>query len=135
MPGYLNTYLGVLEKYRVVPTFPIVANLIRRHPQFIREFNDRNIDFAIHYHKDFAPLSVKQQRRQIEMAIKVSKEVHLRFCGFRCPYLRWIPITSLEEGLSKTYEWLTFSRLNEMKQVLVKMPFQAKSSSSGPSRM
>ncbi len=38
--------------------------------------------------------------------------------------LRWIPSTPLEEGLSKTYEWLISNKLKETKKTTVEIPSQ-----------
>lgn len=86
----LNRYIDITEKFGCVPTFPVTAVTLRRHPELIRKIAKRGVELAIHgyIHIDYKSLSLEEQARHFAKAIDTFKSCHIPFKGFRAPYLR-----------------------------------------------
>lgn len=86
----LDQYCSLTRELGCVPTFPITAVVLKRHPALIREFSEAGIEFAVHgnIHVDHGVLSLEEQTRHFRKAIETFKECRLPFVGFRAPYLR-----------------------------------------------
>src|SRR4030042_3390443 len=69
----LNRYLDVTGKYGCVPTFPIPAVTLNRHPDLIRNLARRGAEFAVpgYIHTDYGAVSLQEQRRHFEKAINI----------------------------------------------------------------
>jgi peptidoglycan/xylan/chitin deacetylase (PgdA/CDA1 family) len=86
----LNRYVDITEKFDCVPTFPLTAVSLSRHPKLIRKLSDRGVEFAVHgyIHTDYRSLPVETQTRHFEKAIDVFESCQICYTGFRAPYLR-----------------------------------------------
>ena len=73
-----------------MPTFPITAVTLARHPDFIRELYDQGVEFAVHgyLHIDYKMLPLSEQVRHFKKAIDIFKIYEIPFVGFRAPFLR-----------------------------------------------
>lgn len=91
----LNRYLDITGKYGCVPTFPITAVTLNRHPNLIRNLSRRGAEFAVHgyIHADYGAISFQEQKRHFEKAINIFESCQIPFSGFRAPYLRINPGT------------------------------------------
>lgn len=86
----LNKYVDVAKACGCLPTFPITAVVLGRHPQLVRALSRRGVEFAVHgyVHNDYRQMDQREQTKQIEEAVKVFQASNIPFCGFRAPYLR-----------------------------------------------
>ncbi len=86
----LNRYRDITAKFGCVPTFPLTAVTLKRHPKLIRELSRKGVEFAIHgyIHTDYSSLSLEEQLRHFKKAIDTFKRYQIPFIGFRAPYLR-----------------------------------------------
>lgn len=86
----LNKYVSVTEGFGCVPTLPITAVTLDRHPQLIKELSRRGVEFAVHgyIHADHRALSLAEQIRHFKKAIEIFQSRSIPFVGFRAPYLR-----------------------------------------------
>lgn len=87
----LNTYVDITKEFGCMPTFPITAASLKRHPELIRKLRDKGVELAVHgyIHTDYAQLPLEEQIKHFERAIDIFKSCQIPFKGFRCPYLRW----------------------------------------------
>jgi len=87
----IKFYLDLLKKYNIQATFPVTADLLMKNDHMINSLIDDHIDFAVHgyNHIDYSQLSQNEQKAHFDMAIRVFKRSHVKFAGFRCPYLRY----------------------------------------------
>lgn len=87
----LNLYLSILQKKNVIPTFPITADALDKHPKLIKRLYHNGVEFAVHGYKhvDHSRLSRKALLRHIEKAIKIFEKHDIPFSGFRFPYLKY----------------------------------------------
>ena len=86
----LDQYCSITHELGCVPTFPITAVVLKRHPKLIRAFWERGIEFAVHgnIHVDYGVISLEEQIKHFQKAINTFKECRLPFVGFRAPFLR-----------------------------------------------
>ncbi len=86
----LNRYCAATRNLGCVPTFPITAVILKRHPELIRKLSREGIEFAVHgyIHTDYKPLSSEEQTRHFKKAIDAFRICQIPFAGFRAPYLR-----------------------------------------------
>ncbi len=86
----LYRYATVTRNLDCVPTFPITAVTLKRHPKLIRELYQQGIEFAVHgyIHTDYGVLPLKEQMKHFKKAINVFEWSQLPFTGFRAPFLR-----------------------------------------------
>jgi peptidoglycan/xylan/chitin deacetylase (PgdA/CDA1 family) len=86
----LSRYSEVTLNLGCVPTFPITAVTLQRHPGLIREFSRRGIEFAVHgyIHIDYSQLTLEEQVRHFRKAIGVFEKCRVPFTGFRAPFVR-----------------------------------------------
>jgi len=86
----LNRYVDVTEKLGCVPTFPVTAVLVKRHPEVIRRLCNRGVELAIHgyVHTDYKSVCLEEQLRHFNKAITIFDSYRIPFSGFRAPFLR-----------------------------------------------
>ena len=86
----LSRYSDITAEFGCVPTFPIPAVTLRRHPELIRKLSRKGIEFAVHgnIHGDYKLLSPEEQTRHLKKAIDNFRLCQIPFTGFRAPYLR-----------------------------------------------
>ncbi len=86
----LRRYSEITRQAGCVPTFPITAVTLRRHPKLIRELHQQGVEFAVHgyIHTDYGILPLKEQDRHFKKAIEVFKDCQVPFTGFRAPFVR-----------------------------------------------
>ncbi len=86
----LKRYAVVSHDMGCVPTFPITAVILKRHPKLIRELCQRGVEFAIHgyVHTDYGVMSEEEQAKHFKKAIETFEECQVPFTGFRAPFLR-----------------------------------------------
>lgn len=91
LENLLASYINLLLKFNVTPTFPVTANIIKRYPQTIKKLQDKGAKFEVHgyVHIDYSRLNLEQQESHFKRAIKVFKKNKIAFTGFRAPYTRW----------------------------------------------
>lgn len=86
----MNGYCAVTEKLGCVPSFPLTAVTLKRHPKLIRKLSGKGVEFVVHgyTHTDYKSLSSEEQTRHFRKAIDTFRECQIPFTGFRAPYLR-----------------------------------------------
>lgn len=86
----LNKYCTVTRDLGCVPTFPITAVILKRHPELIKKLSDNGIEFAVHgyIHIDYKTLPLHEQLTHYEKAIDIFETCQVPFTGFRAPFLR-----------------------------------------------
>jgi hypothetical protein len=90
MEQRLDRYVDITKKFGSVPTFPITAVTLRRHPDIIRKLSRRGVEFAVHgyVHTDYRSQSLERQSRHFIKAMAIFRNCGIPFTGFRAPYLR-----------------------------------------------
>ena len=91
METKLDQYIDILQKYDVNPTFPITAEVLKRHPRIIEKYSNDGIEFAIHgyQHTDYSKLSEGELLQHLGKSVGVFKKNNITFSGFRFPYLKY----------------------------------------------
>ena len=91
MEDRLREVLRIVEPFDGVPTLPITAAALQRHPRVVARFATLGIEFAVHgfYHVDHRGLDAVVQDRQLAEARRLFEAAGLPAVGFRAPYLRW----------------------------------------------
>jgi peptidoglycan/xylan/chitin deacetylase (PgdA/CDA1 family) len=86
----LRRYGAVARDLGCVPTFPITAVTLKRHPRLIRELSRQGIEFAVHgyIHIDHSLLTLEEQVEHFRKAIGIFKKCQVPFTGFRAPFVR-----------------------------------------------
>jgi peptidoglycan/xylan/chitin deacetylase (PgdA/CDA1 family) len=86
----LNRYSIVTRNLGCVPTFPITAVILKRHPRLIKELCQNGVEFAIHgyIHTDYGVLPLREQLLHYEKAINTFNICQVPYTGFRAPFLR-----------------------------------------------
>jgi peptidoglycan/xylan/chitin deacetylase (PgdA/CDA1 family) len=86
----LKRYCATVGEFGCVPSLPITAKTLQRHPKLIHKLANDGVEFAVHgyIHIDHQPLSSEQQSQHFQEAIKVFNSLEIPFKGFRAPYLR-----------------------------------------------
>jgi peptidoglycan/xylan/chitin deacetylase (PgdA/CDA1 family) len=86
----LRRYHAVTSNLGCVPTFPITAVILKRHPGLIRELSRDGVEFAIHgyIHTDHGVMSLEEQAEHFKKAVNTFKVCQVPFTGFRAPFLR-----------------------------------------------
>ncbi len=86
----LDRYSSITGKFGCVPTFPIPAVILKRHPNIFRKPGMSGVELAVHgyIHTDHSSLSFEEQTRDFKKAIDTFKSYQIPFTGFRAPYLR-----------------------------------------------
>jgi peptidoglycan/xylan/chitin deacetylase (PgdA/CDA1 family) len=86
----LNRYSETTRHLGCVPTFPVPAVTMKRHPRLIRDLHDRGIEFAVHgyIHIDYGVLEPAEQEKHFQKAITTFRDNKIPFTGFRAPFLR-----------------------------------------------
>lgn len=83
----LNRYCVLTRELGCVPTFPITAVTLKRHPGLIRELCHQGVEFAVHgyVHIDYGVLSEEEQIEHYQKAINIFNSCQVPFTGFRAP--------------------------------------------------
>jgi peptidoglycan/xylan/chitin deacetylase (PgdA/CDA1 family) len=91
MDRNLDHFASVLERYGCGATFPITAIALARTKTNIANYQNRNIEFAVHglFHVDQTSLSKDKLVLHFERSRKLFDAKKILISGFRCPYLRW----------------------------------------------
>jgi peptidoglycan/xylan/chitin deacetylase (PgdA/CDA1 family) len=86
----LDRYHVITQKTGCVPTFPITAVTLKRHPWIIRDYCNRGMEFAIHgyVHIDYRMLTREEQVEHFRKAISTFEKCRVPFTGFRAPFVR-----------------------------------------------
>lgn len=86
----LKRYDAVARDLGCVPTFPVTAVVLKRHPQIIRELCRQGVEFAVHgfVHMDYGVIPLEGQVRDFAQAIQTFRSCGVPFGGFRAPFLR-----------------------------------------------
>jgi peptidoglycan/xylan/chitin deacetylase (PgdA/CDA1 family) len=92
----LNRYCTVTEDLGCVPSFPLTAVTLKRHPGPIKRLSKKGVEFTVHgyIHTDYKLISAKEQARHFQKAGKIFDDSGISFKGFRAPYLRINNMTS-----------------------------------------
>jgi peptidoglycan/xylan/chitin deacetylase (PgdA/CDA1 family) len=92
----LEKYCAVTSSLGCIPSFPLTAVTLKRHPAIIRNLGKRGVEFAVHgyIHTDYKPVCSEEQTRHFQRAIDTFREHQIAFRGFRAPYLRTSSETS-----------------------------------------
>ncbi|MCK5145983.1 polysaccharide deacetylase family protein [bacterium] len=77
-------------KYKIHPTFPVTASVVKRHPEIFKEAQDLGVEFAVHglKHIDYTQLPDRDVMQHAQKAIDIFNLHGINTCGFRYPYLR-----------------------------------------------
>jgi hypothetical protein len=86
----LFEYSDITSSLGCVPTFPITAVILKRHPGLIKKLGENGAEFAIHgyIHTDYRELSFQEQLAHYEKAINIFKMYGVPYTGYRAPFLR-----------------------------------------------
>lgn len=86
----LSRFSTVTRNLGCVPTFPITAITLKRHPRIVRELHQQGVEFAVHgyIHTDYGVVPLREQVKHFKRAIDTFKECGVPFTGFRAPFLR-----------------------------------------------
>lgn len=92
----LTHMVRVADAGGLLPTLPITAVVLDRHPHHIRELAQAGVEFPIHglYHNDHLTESSAVQRDDVLQAMATFARHGLTAHGFRAPYLRADEATS-----------------------------------------
>jgi hypothetical protein len=87
----LESYSALTTRAGCVATLPITAVILKRHPELIRRFNQKGLEFAIHgyVHIDYQQLTADAQIEHFKKAINTFDSCQVPYTGFRAPYLRY----------------------------------------------
>lgn len=94
-PAKMDRTIGrlarILAEFDCSATFPLTASALTRGRGILEKYQDQGIEFALHglYHGDHSQVSLDQHLDQLNRAQQEFEMHHLRYSGFRCPYLRW----------------------------------------------
>ena len=86
----LRRYSTITLNLGCVPSFPITAVILKRHPKLIRKLSQQGVEFAVHgyIHTDYGVLPFEKQKRHYKKAIDTFIKYRVPFTGFRAPFLR-----------------------------------------------
>ena len=86
----LQNYQSITEELGCVPTFPITAVVLKRHPELIKQMSDQGVEFAVHgyVHVDYYVIPQSVQEKHYQDASILFREKNIPFAGFRAPFLR-----------------------------------------------
>ena len=86
----LRRFGAVTNQLDCVPTFPITAVTLRRHPTVVKELSRKGVEFAVHgyIHTDYGVLDLEEQLRHFGKAVHTFKECEVPYTGFRAPFVR-----------------------------------------------
>jgi hypothetical protein len=91
METKLDQYINILREHNIVPTFPITAEVLKRHPHIIEKYANDGVEFAIHglQHIDYSNLSEEELFQHLGKSIDLFRQNNILFSGFRFPYLKF----------------------------------------------
>ncbi|MBI4304238.1 MAG: polysaccharide deacetylase family protein [Chloroflexi bacterium] len=86
----LYKYNAIAHDLGCVPTLPVTAVVLKRHPKIISKLSKNGIEFAVHgyIHCDYGVLPLEEQAVHFGKAIDTFKDCSVTFTGFRAPFLR-----------------------------------------------
>lgn len=86
----LKDYQALTRELGCVPTFPITAVVLQRHPRIIRDLHDQGVEFAVHgyVHIDYGVIPEAEQSTHYQNAVDIFQACRVPFTGFRAPFLR-----------------------------------------------
>jgi peptidoglycan/xylan/chitin deacetylase (PgdA/CDA1 family) len=86
----LKRYCTVTERLGCVPSFPLTAVTLKRHPETLQKLSKQRVELAVHgyIHTDYKKLSSEVQTRHFKKAVDTFRDFQISFAGFRAPYLR-----------------------------------------------
>ncbi len=85
----LKRYCAITWEMDCVPTFPITAVTLKRHPRLIKELCSQGIEFDIHgyFHIAYGVLTEEEQIEHFKKAIENFNRCQIPYTGFRGPLL------------------------------------------------
>jgi peptidoglycan/xylan/chitin deacetylase (PgdA/CDA1 family) len=91
MERNLARFAEVLEQFNCGASFPVTAVTLSRNRRAIQQYQERNIEFAVHgyYHTDHTRLPKEVLIKQLDRSRRLFELHHVTSSGFRSPYLRW----------------------------------------------
>lgn len=91
MESKLKRYLDIVQQQGIIPTFPITAKAVERHPGLIQKLSDNGVEFAVHgyEHVHYPTLAPDAAFKHIRNASEIFIEHNVTYSGFRFPYLSW----------------------------------------------
>ena len=91
MESKLNQYINILREHNISPTFPITAEILKRHPHIIEKYLNDGVEFAIHgyQHTDYSMLSEEELLQHLGNSVALFEKNNITFSGFRFPYLKF----------------------------------------------
>jgi len=89
MERALKRFIATTEQYDCRPTLPIVAVVLARNPEPVRQLQARGIEFAVHglTHSALNEYPVEKQREQLRRALDIFSRHGVQASGLRSPYL------------------------------------------------
>jgi hypothetical protein len=106
--------LACLVRLNCLPTFPVPAMVVQKHPKFITHLASLGAEIAVHgyNHIDLKSCSSHQASQELLRAVEVFNQFGLEAHGFRCPYLsctdeliRTIPRGVFEYSSNRAIRW------------------------------
>ena len=72
----LKLYSNILRRYGTRPTFFVTAKILSRHPEVIKQFSERGVEFGYHGYKhiDHTQLSYKRLSQYHKRRMRVDKQ-------------------------------------------------------------
>jgi hypothetical protein len=91
MEAKLDQYVNILREHNIRPTFPITAEVLKRHSRVIEKYLNDGVEFAIHgfQHIDYSKLSEEEIFQHLGKSIDLFRQNNILFSGFRFPYLKF----------------------------------------------
>jgi len=87
---YLFDFVRLMKDYDIIPTLPVTASVVNRHPDMFIKIQKLGVEFAIHgyRHIDYTQLDKDEVKTHIHSAIDIFEHHGLHWSGYRFPLLR-----------------------------------------------
>ena len=130
----ITQFIFDCNNFGICPTFPVTAQVLKRHSDFFMQFDPEQAEFAVHgyYHQDYTRISNPKKKEQLQQALDVFRNLNIPVTGFRFPYLRVDEISlynvaelSFEYDSSFVYWWDIFDIIPAgSEDIIQKMKYQ-----------
>ncbi len=82
--------MRLTQQFHIIPTFPVTASVVDRHPRIFQELQNQDVEIAVHgkIHIDYTQLNVNETRDHLYQAAEIFRKHGIRYSGYRFPFLR-----------------------------------------------
>lgn len=86
----LNHFVRLTKQFQVVPTLPVTASVVDRHPRIFQRLQNQGVEIAVHgkIHIDYTQLNINETRDHLYQAAEIFRKHGIRYLGYRFPFLR-----------------------------------------------